>query len=170
MEPQEKTLLVTRPTRLISLRYYLAFILGLGLATALFLNLVPYVTGVPVPLLGWSLENLLAAFVGFLAFVCMLTGEVRRLLTRYTITDNRIIREEGILSKRTSMVPYTQLERVDVTQSFGQRILGIGKILVDTGDDSFALDMVRDPGKIRDLLSQRLGRRAYGAETEPLAP
>ena len=126
----EQTLLVTRPTRLIALRYW----------TAMFL---------------------------FLAFLAFVTAELKRRTTRYIITDNKIIREDGILNKNTEMVPYTQLERVDLHQTLGQRILKIGTIVVDTGDDVLNIDMVRHPAKVQELLSARLGRRAWTGQQPP---
>ena len=75
---------------------------------------------------------ILAGVAAFFALLALLVAELKRKSTRYVITDNKIIRVDGILSKRTSMVPYTQLERVDVTQSLLQRILQIGTVVVDT--------------------------------------
>ena len=157
----EQTLLTTRPTRLISFGYYvLTFLFALG-AIASLAGIVPYVPDAVVPGLGLSVDTTVASVLGFLAVLVLLVAELRRASTRYTITDNKIIRVDGILSKRTSMVPYTQLERVDVTQSVLQRLLRIGTVVVDTGDDSMSLEMVPQPSKIQELLSSRMGRRAF---------
>src|SRR5256885_13727497 len=165
----EQTLLVTRPTRLIALRWWSAVVLALIVAGALFLQLPwrfsstlanPAVGSLPV-------SAILAAFFLFLALVAFIIAELRRKTTRYIITDNKIIREDGILNKNTEMIPYTQLERVDMKQTFGQRILRIGTIVVDTGDDTLNIEMVRHPAKIQELLSTRLGRRAWAGQTPP---
>src|SRR5213592_1685545 len=142
----EQTLLVTRPTRLIALRYWSALVLALILAAVL------------------------AGFFVFLALLAFLAAELKRKTTRYIITDNKIIREDGILNKNTQMIPYTQLERVDLHQTFGQRIFKIGTIVVDTGDDTLKIDMVRHPAKVQELLSNRLGRRAWTGQTPPGQP
>lgn len=157
----EQTLLTTRPTRLISFGYYVLFVLFLAGAVASLAGVLPYLPDGAVPAIGLSVDVTLAGVLAFLAFVVVLVAELRRASTRYTITDNRIIRQDGILSKRTSMVPYTQLERVDVTQSLLQRLLRIGTVVVDTGDDSMSIEMVPDPSKIQELLSSRMGRRAF---------
>jgi len=159
----EQTLLVTRPTRLISFGYYVLFVFMLVLAGALILDLDALV-GVPeitVPVLGWSLDNLLALVFGLIGVLSLLIGELRRKSTRYIITDNKIVREDGILNKRTAMVPYSHLERVDVSQRLLERILRIGTVVVDTGDDSMSMDMVPRPKQVQELLSQRMGRRGY---------
>jgi len=165
----EKTLLVTRPTRLIALRYYVAMFLLLILAGTLFIQVLErFAPSFPNPAIGSvRLSTILAAFVGFLALLAFLVAELKRKSTRYTITDNRIIREDGILNKNTMMIPYTQLERVDLRQTFSQRILKIGTIVVDTGDDSMNIDMIPHPSHVQELLSRRIGRRGWSGPQPP---
>ena len=163
----EQTLLVTRPTRLIALRYWTSMLLALILAVIFGLQ-VPgrFVSTFPNPdIRGIDLSTILAGLFVFLALLAFLAAEFKRKSTRYVITDNKIIREDGILNKNTQMIPYTQLERVDLHQSFGERILKIGTIVVDTGDDTLKIEKVRHPAKVQALLSDRLGRRAYSGQT-----
>lgn len=163
MASAEQTLLVTRPTRLIALRYWTSMILALVLAAVFGLR-VPwrFASTLSNPdLLGVGLSTILTGFFVFLAILAFVAAELKRKSTRYIITDNKIIREDGILSKNTEMVPYAQLERVDLHQSFGERILKIGTIVVDTGDDTLKIEKVRNPAKIQQMLSDRLGRRGW---------
>ena len=163
----EKTLLVTRPTRLIALRYYVGMFFSLILA-AVFYFIDRIAASFPNPsVLGQPLGTILAVLFLVLALLALLTAELLRKTTRYIITDNKIIREDGILSKRTAMAPYTQLERVDLHQSLLQRILRIGTVVVDTGDDSMNIDMIPHPRQVQDLLSARMGRRAYSGPQPP---
>jgi len=169
MHAGEETLLVTRPTRLIALRYWTAMFLALILAGVFGFH-VPRFFGssaLNYSVAGIDLGVILAGFFLFLALLAFLAAELKRKTIRYIITDNKIIREDGILNKNTEMIPYTQLERVDLHQSFGQRILKIGTIVVDTGDDKLSIDMVRHPARVQELLSNRLGRRAWDGQTPP---
>ena len=169
MHAGEETLLVTRPTRLIALRYWTAMFLALILAGVFGFH-VPRFFGssaLNYSVAGIDLGVILAGFFLFLALLAFLAAELKRKTIRYIITDNKIIREDGILNKNTEMIPYTQLERVDLHQSFGQRILKIGTIVVDTGDDKLSIEMVRHPAKVQELLSNRLGRRAWDGQTPP---
>lgn len=159
MNQGEQTLLVTRPTRLLSLGYYVLMAFVWAIAGAFLLDLVPFVRGITIPVLGWSLERFAAVVFFVFGLISLLYAELVRKSTRYIITDVKVIREEGILSKRTAMVPYSHLERVEVTQSLLQRILRIGTVVVDTGDDSISIDMVPKPSEIQRILSQRMGRR-----------
>jgi len=159
----EQTLLETRPTRLISFKYYVLFVLAEALALILFADLVPQIQNAvgTISILGWSLSTILSVLLAALGLLSLVTAELKRASTHYIITDNKIIRRDGILNKRTMMVPYTQLEKVDLNQSLLQRVLRIGTLNIDTGDDSITIDMVPSPTKVQDLLSQRMGRRAF---------
>ncbi|OGS45898.1 MAG: hypothetical protein A3K66_01250 [Euryarchaeota archaeon RBG_16_67_27] len=159
----EQTLLETRPTRLISFKYYVLFVLAEALALILFADLVPQIQNAvgTISILGWSLGTILSVVLAALGLLSLVTAELKRASTHYIITDNKIIRRDGILNKRTMMVPYTQLEKVDLNQSLLQRVLRIGTLNIDTGDDSITIDMVPSPTKVQDLLSQRMGRRAF---------
>lgn len=165
----EKTLLVTRPTRLVSLRYYVGMFFSLILGVLFYFQIIQrFAPSFPNPgVMGQPLSTIFAGVFLFFALLALLAAELLRKTTRYIITDNKIIREDGILSKRTAMSPYTQLERVDLNQSLLQRILRIGTIVIDTGDDSLNMDMIPHPREVQDLLSNRIGRRAYSGPEPP---
>src|SRR3989442_6001667 len=112
----EQTLLVTRPTRLIALRWWSAVVLALIVAGALFLQLPwrfsstlsnPAVGNLPV-------SAILAAFFLFLALVAVIIAELKRKTTRDVITDNKIIPEDRILDKNTVMILLHHLHPVDM--------------------------------------------------------
>src|SRR5437773_741289 len=121
----EQTLLVTRPTRLIALRYWSALVLALILAAVLGLRIPSrFSPTFPNPtIVGVELSTILAGFFLFLALLAFFAAELKRKTTRYIITDNKIIREDGILNKNTQMIPDTQLERMHLHQTFGQPTL-----------------------------------------------
>jgi uncharacterized membrane protein YdbT with pleckstrin-like domain len=141
-------------------------VLALILAAVFFLHVISrFAPTFPNPSIGSvDLGAILGGFFVALAVVAFLAAELKRKTTRYIITDNKIIREDGILNKNTEMIPYTQLERVDMKQSFGQRILKIGTVVVDTGDDTLNIDMIRHPAQVQELLSKHLGRRAWAGQ------
>lgn len=157
----EKTLLTTRPTRYIAFHYYVVMVLSLILAPLLYFHpfifdRIPSYTVGPV-----TTGDIFLVFFLVLALYSLVRAELKRATTFFVITDNKIIRRDGILSKNTQMVPYTQLERIDLNQSLGQRLLHIGTVVVDTGDDTLKIDHIPHPEKVQQLLSERLGRRSY---------
>ncbi len=160
----EQTLLTARPTRYIAFHYYVLLLLSIILAPLVYLH--PwYFDMIPATALGpITLRDILTGLLLLLALYSLIRAELVRATTFYVITDNKIIRRDGILSKNTQMVPYTQLERVDLNQSLGQRILHIGTVIVDTGDDMLKIEQISHPERVQELLSQRIGRRSYTAQ------
>ncbi|HYM40501.1 MAG TPA: PH domain-containing protein [Thermoplasmata archaeon] len=157
----EQTLLTAKPTRYIAFHYYVLFLLAIVLAPLVYLH--PwYFDLIPATALGpVDLREIITGLLLLLALYSLVRAELKRATTFYIITDNKIIRRDGILNRNTQMMPYTMLNRVDLNQSFGQRLLHIGTVLVDTGDDKMSIDHVAHPEKIQQLLSARIGRRAY---------
>lgn len=157
----EQTLLTAKPTRYIAFSYYVVLIISLLLAPLVFFR-VSYLDRLPDPAVGpVHSDTIITGLLLLLAVYCLARAELKRATTFYIITDNKIIRRDGILSRNTQMMPYTLLNRVDLSQTFGQRLLHIGSVLVDTGDDRMSIDHVAHPEKIQQLLSARIGRRAY---------
>ncbi len=157
----EQTLMTARPTRYIAFHYYVLFIVSLVLAPLVYFH--PWIfSAIPSAVIGFiNTDQILVALLLILALYSLIRAELKRATTFYVITDNKIVRRDGILSKNTQMVPYTQLERVDLNQSLGQRILHIGTVVVDTGDDVLKIEQIPHPERVQQLLSQRLGRRSY---------
>ncbi len=157
----EQTLLTAKPTRYIAFHYYVLMIIAIIVAPLVFFR-VSILSQLPDQRVGpVHLDTIIAGVLLLLALYCLLRAELKRATTFYIITDNKIIRRDGILSRNTQMMPYTMLNRVDLSQTFGQRMLHIGSILVDTGDDRMMIDHVAHPEKIQQLLSARIGRRAF---------
>jgi len=164
---EEKTLEKIRPTRLIAFGYYVLMVISLVLAV-IFLLLSPLknYANVDNSVAGLSLDVVFAIFFLVVALFSFIAAELKRISTQYLVTDNKIVRKDGILSKRTQMVPYTQFKSVNVNQSFLQRVLHIGTVKIDTGEDTINIDTVHDPNKVQELLSQRLGRLSYSDQDQ----
>src|SRR5437016_5831680 len=86
----EQTLLVTRPTRLIALRWWSAMVLALILAGVLFVQLPwRFSSTLGNPTLGsLPASTILAALFLCLALIAFLVAELKRKTTRYVITDD----------------------------------------------------------------------------------
>ena len=154
MQAPEKTLLSVRPSRIIVLRYYIGivFLLIATFSLWFFSYLLPPMSFIARE----TLLNAASGFLLFLAFLLWLIAEFKRASTRYEVTDFRVIRRDGILRRTETVVPYRQLERVQMTQGILDRVLGIGTLLIDTGDDSVRIASVRDPKKVQDAIMSRM--------------
>jgi len=167
----EATLLALRPTRLIILQYYVGWILAWILAVFLYWN--PFAVAFlewDIPALGIHLKTFLAWLLGFLGLVAVLSAEVRRRTIRYTITDNRIIRRDGLLRRRTMEIPFTQIERVELEQGVLQRIFGVGDIILDTGEDTITFESLRHVKLVHDELTKHVGMYSGFRTQAPARP
>lgn len=165
VQADEKTLDRIRPTRFIAFKYYLLMFISLVLAVSILL-VSPIKNNIDVEnsIMELSLDVVVAIFFLFIAFLCLIGGELKRLTTLYLVTDNKIVRKDGILSKRTQMVPYTEFKSVDLRQNLLERILHIGTLEIDTGEDTIKIETISHPNKLQEMLSRRLGRLSYSQQ------
>jgi uncharacterized membrane protein YdbT with pleckstrin-like domain len=66
----------------------------------------------------------------------------RRRGVRYEITDSRVMEHTGRLSSETDEFLIDDITRVQTRQSLGERLIGGGTIVVDTGVDELTLAAV----------------------------
>ena len=156
MASSETTLIAVRPSRILFLKYYVVAVLFLFLIFFLwfFDFLIPglsIISRTAIKLWG-------TAVLGFLALVLVLVAELKRLATKYVVTDFRVIRMDGILRKSENVMPYNKLERVQLTQGLVERILGIGTLVVDTGEDQMLIASVRNPRNVERAIMGRMQR------------
>ncbi len=144
----ETVLAELRPSRLLSAHYYVLILFLLAGAVLSLLGFLPF--------LGESLRFTLPAALAALSFVFFVSSEIRRKSHKYTVYDTRIGVSEGILRKRVQYMPFNRVERVEINQSLIGRILGIGNVIVDTGDDQVKLQSIRSPAKAERLVSGRI--------------
>jgi uncharacterized membrane protein YdbT with pleckstrin-like domain len=104
---------------------------------------------------------LIAAFG--LGIVLLLYWYIKTHATALTVTDNELLYERGILSKDRMSVSLRHVRSVHVTQTFLNRLLGVGRIEISTAGDEpeFAVEDMPDPHEIREAI-----RRAQDAREE----
>jgi len=151
-----------RPTRLIMIQYYVAWIFAWIVAVVVYWN-PPAFSQLDwaVPVIGVRLKTLLAFLLGFLGLLAVLVAEVKRRTIRYVVTDNRIIRRDGILKRRTMEIPFTQIERVEIEQGLIQRMFGFGDIVLDTGEDTLTFQSLRHVKLVHGELIKHVGQMSY---------
>ena len=96
----------------------------------------------------------LFAALSVIGLILTLTvGWVRRVTTVYRITNRRIQIKRGIVSKNERSANVDRIQNVNVRQSIGQRILGIGDVDWDTAgsetaESDFTFHGVDDPSAL----------------------
>ena len=106
----------------------------------------------------------LAAIVGAAALLLLLlVGWLRRLSTRYAITDRRLRIQRGILSRKSEETRVERVQNVSVSQSLLERILRVGTVDFDTAsnrpDDLFQFRGIANPNGVVELVNRAQQRR-----------
>lgn len=82
---------------------------------------------------------------------------VRR--TRYRVTNYRIDYERGLFGKDIDTLELWHVDDISFRQSFVQRVLGVGTIMIDSGDRStpnLPLKSIPNPRPLFDMMKSRI--------------
>lgn len=113
----------------------------------------------------WVIVAVAVAFA-----ILFATAQLRRLQTRYAITNRRLTIETGILSRNLHQTRLERVQNVNATQSLGERILHVGTVTFDTAGEAefdFAFRGVDNPRAIVRTVDRALQQLRGG---EPPAP
>jgi membrane protein YdbS with pleckstrin-like domain len=165
LSSDERVIVETRPSAWLHMKAgSLSVVLGLialliyGWENISQLPDIPYLTDAQNGDYGQYIQwALLGVFV-----ICMLFFVARWLIwtsTVYAATDERIIKQHGILGKTYEDIPLTMITNIDLGQSIGKRVLGYGTIIFSTqGLGGKKADMVWEavpnPLKVRRSLQE----------------
>jgi hypothetical protein len=93
-----------------------------------------------------------AAALGLAAFV---VWKLRTMETSLEITSKRTIERKGLFSRFTSEVRHQDIRNLQVTQSFFERLMGVGRIGISSAgqdDVEIVADDVPSPDRIRQII------------------
>lgn len=104
--------------------------------------------------IGWwaTAIAVLLQMIGFLIVLMRLQS------THYTITNQRVMTERGILSKSLSEIDLRYIDDTQFFQSLTDRILGIGNVTLVSSDKALPTTMlhgIHDPRAIREMIRAR---------------
>jgi len=114
--------------------------------------------------LGWVIAAVLVVFVVLIA-----VGQVKRLRTTYSITNQRLTIETGLVSRELHQTRLERVQNVTCTQSLLDRLWGIGTVDFDTAAESefdFSFRGVGDPRRIVRTVDRALHERQGGFDPE----
>jgi uncharacterized membrane protein YdbT with pleckstrin-like domain len=99
-----------------------------------------------------------AAAGGAVLVILLLVGWLKRIATRYSITDRRLRIQRGILSRNTEETRVERIQNVTVSQSVLERFLRFGTVDFDTAsnraEDTFQFRGIADPGEVVRLVDR----------------
>jgi membrane protein YdbS with pleckstrin-like domain len=105
---------------------------------------------------GW----LIMAIAVFWQVVTFLIVMVRLQSTIYTITNQRVMIERGMLSKSLNEIDLRYIDDTQFFQSVTDRLLGIGNVTLISSDKAFPTTVLHGIGKPREI-REMIRARAY---------
>ena len=126
-----------------------------ALASFYLLGLV--VAGAVLLLLWFAFDEALIGIVAGLglAALVLVVGYLRRVSTRYAITNQRLRISRGIVSRKVQETRLDRVQNVNFDQSVLDRMLSVGTVDFDTAgtdDSEFQFEWVNDPeGVVRSV-------------------
>ena len=100
---------------------------------------------------GW----VIAAILGAIQLVVVVISWMRLRTTMYVVTNQRVILEQGIVSKSVNEIDLRYVDDSQFFQGLSDRILGIGNVTLLSSDKTsptYVLRSVRDPRSVRELI------------------
>lgn len=100
---------------------------------------------------GW----LITAAIVIIQVIVFAVALLRLRSTVYTITNQRVMIETGLLTKALSEIDLRYVDDTQFIQSFTQRILGIGNVTLVSSDKTtpvYVLRSIRDPRNVREMI------------------
>jgi uncharacterized membrane protein YdbT with pleckstrin-like domain len=70
---------------------------------------------------------------------------IKRLFARYTLTDERLIVQAGVLSRSRKIIPLNRIQDVSFRQSAIERPLGMGDVIVESAGERGGVHLVDLP-------------------------
>ena len=143
LHPGEEIVFEGRPVWRSILSFYIT---GL-IAAAIIGVVVGLIAGATLGVVVW-----LGLFAGV-----VLVGFVRRISTRYTITNQRLRIERGLLSKHVQQTRIERVQNVNTNQTFVSRVLRVGTVDFDTAgtdDSDFTFVGVGSPHQVVEAVDR----------------
>ncbi len=64
--------------------------------------------------------------------ICLAVAIVRYVTFRYTISNNELIVDQGLIHRLHRVVPLSRIQNIDLSQNFFHRLVGVGEVRVET--------------------------------------
>ena len=117
---------------------------------------------------GHHIRTIVSLAVAAIAILWLIVVWIRWQSISYTLTDQRIIIETGVLSRQSKAIPIDRVQDCTTRQSLVGRMLGYGRVEVDAAGAQGAEILVHlpRPGSFRDQVFVQSERRR-GASPSP---
>lgn len=97
----------------------------------------------------------LAAVIVLWQLIAFLIAMLRLQSTHYTVTNQRILIEQGMMSKSVNEIDLRSLDDTQFFQPFTERLLGIGNVTLVASDKALPVTVlhgIHDPRNVRETI------------------
>ena len=104
---------------------------------------------------------IVAAAVGGAGFLIFLVTWIRLRAIKVRVRGGQVEQSTGIFSVSTREIRLDTVRRIDIRQTFLQRLLGVGNVILRTSSATgtiMVLESLKHPEKLRELIELRLTR------------
>ena len=104
-----------------------------------------------ITMIGWLITVPLVLLLG----ISLVAGLMVLRSTRYTITNQRMLMEKGVFSKRVDEIDMRLIDDSQFAQGFLHRLLGIGHVTVMSSDKNtpvYVMRGIEEPRAVRELI------------------
>lgn len=148
METQEQTIKKMHPHYLGFLKFYFFAILFV-VAGIFFISF-------------WTENIMIGVIIIVIGIFVFLMGEIARRAETFYILESGVARGYKLLSTSRKFVEFDKIQNVEVNQSFGQKIFGIGNIHFDTaGTDKVEVSFsnIKDPYGVEKIIREKMAEK-----------
>lgn len=139
-------------------------LIGKMVVLVLILIVIPLVAHLFASTVGGDLEKagnirtagwVIAALLALAQLAALVVAWLKLRSTLYIVTNQRVMIEEGILSKTVNEIDLRYVDDSQFFQGLTDRMLGIGKVTLHSSDantPTYTLRSIRDPRGVRELI------------------
>jgi uncharacterized membrane protein YdbT with pleckstrin-like domain len=90
-----------------------------------------------------------------LLFVFPVRADLRQRFTKVSLAGDKLHYQSGMFSRMTRTIQLSKVQDVRVDQTFGQRLMGVGDLSIETAGDSsrLTIENIDDPQAVADVLT-----------------
>ena len=159
----EKTYLSFRTSRKYPplLKFFLAGIVFFAISAVFFFNILEFLKNIPL----LPNNEFLAFLAVFPGIFLIIIGEMRRRkIGTYYITNFRIVVTRGVVGTKMESLSYSMIVNVKISQSFSEKIFGLGNLEISTARGTQELNMIGipNPRKVENLIYRFLESHTGG--------